>query len=598
MDVLTSLRRHLPPFLDSSDTVLGTVLSALAQGLGYGRSALDDAAQALQVLGASGDRLDDVARRLGIVRMPNETDAHLLQRIAAVVLPRVSPDAVVRQLGYLGFLPIGSTGDSVLVPSGNVLVGWDPSWAFHYDRQVVTPSFARASGATGPDGTSASTNEPTWYASAGGMTWAGVFGPTTQLLTNTNFGSVTSGLPTGWTASLLSGDTASVGAAPSGYPIQGDSVLTWSRASAAASGTTIFTSPAMSVSPNTAYALSVYLDARGLKGGSVALAVADAAKGTTTVLAQRGTTSGVVRFWGTYTTGSSATTIQLQLQFPAQLYGSVSFGSPMIEPGKAPTEYLRNSSTSGTASRSAATLTLPASVSPVWGQGVVAVSAWISPSTQAHTSYLLDSNWLSLVWNGSAWTATLADGTSPATVLTASGQIAEGEHLFVIRWSNVLGAADLWIDGVQLAQTALQAYPSSAGTLYMGSKADGSSQADAYLGNMTLLNAYLPDTIVKAWAVSARLPVLTPTMFTGAFEGKVLAGTTGSSQFGATYCAMLPVSGSILLSQNPFWLDTSYMDSGAALQGIPQPVPGTVDAIPSTVAAGVDVYSLLPNVRM
>lgn len=581
--------RNLPPFVNPDDPVVSTVLGGLDQIFQQLDSVYNQEVQNLSIITASGSALDRIAQRFSIYRYPGETDANLIKRIAAIVLPRLTPNATAYQLQLYGLLPPNTEGQSLYAPGGNVLIGWNPSWAYNHDRVPITPTFTRNSPATGPDGTQEVAGVPTWYTASNGPTWFGVFQATTQLLTNTNFGTLTSGVPTGYTVSLLSGDTLTVGTAPASYPIQGDNVATWARNAAASSGTTTFTSPSVPVSPSTTYALSLYVNTSSLSGGSIQLQVVDGS--TVTTLVSLGTYNGFYRLYGTYTTTSTSTSIALQLSFPYQLYGSVVFGSPQIEQALAPTEYLRNSTTSGTASRSAATCTLPQSVCPIWGQGTVGLALYVTPATQSQPSVLLSSPVISITWDGTNWNAVLgSSGTA-----SAKGALTTGPHYLLSRWNNLLNTLELWIDGARIASTTISSYPSTGGSVYLGSNSSGSQQVNGYIGNVTICNAWLPDGAVAQWTYNVRTPIYAPTLFQGNFESENLQGTSGSVSFGTAFETFLPLTESnILLGQSPFVLDQSGMDSGFALQGIAASVNSS-SALQSVLAAGVDVNPFQQN---
>lgn len=594
----TSLDRYAAPFLNVNDPVVSVVLEGIDQILDQGEQDFNAIMGALDILANTGAQLDISAGRFGLTRMPGETDGSLLTRLAAIMRPRVTPDGFEY---HLGLLDEGSF--NYIEPGGGSLIAWDPAWAFHYDREAVPPTYTRASSATGPDGSTVGINAPTWQKQSNDTYWAGVFQGTTQLLSNTDFSSTSAGIPTGYAESLLTGDTMAVGT-DSTYPISGDSVVTWTHGTTATSGDSTFTSPAVNVTASTQYALSLYINTSGITVGNVSLAVVDASAGTTTVLTTQGVSSGYIRFYGTYTTGTSASTLQLQLQFSYATTGTASFGSPQIEAAAAPTEYLRNSATTGTATRAAETLTYPSSVTPAWGQATIAVAVAVTPASQltGALNYLVQGP-ITIWWNGSygTWTVQFGDGTDNTT-LVAPGALSVGLHYLIVRWHAEIGQADFWIDGQQIASTTDVYAPSSgqAVTWYIGSNSVGSTQVNGYVGNLTVLNAWVADDTIRQWSATIRTPIYAATMLQANYENESLASTTGATVFGTSYYLFLDLTNTSATGQtNPFYLDVGYLDTdylgGSNQAALESYGLGASSILADNLAAGIDPQAWTPG---
>ena len=579
------MQRYLAPFLDPNDAVLSVVLAGIDQALQQAASDYATEMGNLSILGAAGTALDRVAARFGVVRMPGETDDSLLVRLAALLQPRTTPGSLVYQLGLVG------QSIDYHEPSGGSLIGWDPRWAFSYDRASIAATYTRASSATGPDGATEGTNTPTWLLQANSTYQAGVWRATAQLLNNTNFGSVTSGVPTNYTESLLAGDTMTV-TTDSTYAI-GDSVVQWTHGTTATSGNSTFTSPAATVSASTEYALSVYVNTSSMTAGSLVLAVVDNDAGTTTVLTSQGVSSGYVRVYGTYTTGTAATTIQLQIQFAYGATGSATFASPQVEAGNAPTEYVRNSATSGTVARGTESLTYPSSTVPMWGQGVCACAVTISPATQVQTAFLLQAqSSLAMWWDGTYWNAQIANANGNTT-LQVIGALSIGTHYLLLRWHAGQGVADFWIDGVVEASASGTIYaPAAQPTLYVGTNGSGTQHINGYVGNLSLLNAWLDNNQITKWSAALRTPSYAATMLQANYDNESLQTWSGATQFGVADYFMVTLQGLSSTGIDPFYLDVSGLDSGDALQGTGSGLSGqfstNTSILAQNLAGGVD----------
>jgi hypothetical protein len=169
-----------------------------------------------------------------------------------------------------------------------------------------------------------------------------------------------------------------------------------------------------------------------------------------------------------------------------------------------------------------------------------------------------------------------------------------------VRWNTLLGEADLWIDGTKVASASGTIYaPTSASTLYIGSSSAGSAQINAYVGNVTVLDAWVSDSTVSSWSSTDRTPIYGSTLLQGNFENKSLSASTGGTEFGTAYGLRIQLAGSSAPLADAFVLDVSGMDSGYALQpssssSIPQqyaPAP----PLAQNVAGGVDVQPWNPG---
>lgn len=141
------LSRYLAPFLNRDDPVVQTIVGGFATQWEQVESDWDAANAVWSVLGASGDALTREAGYMGLNRLPNESDDHLLQRMANVLNQRPTQSAVAKSIALLS---LNEEAPSVYQPFGGALVEWDPAASFRFDRQTADATLTRSSTAWDP----------------------------------------------------------------------------------------------------------------------------------------------------------------------------------------------------------------------------------------------------------------------------------------------------------------------------------------------------------------------------------------------------------------------------------------------------------------
>jgi hypothetical protein len=307
----------------------------------------------------------------------------------------------------------------------------------------------------------------------------------------------------------------------------------------------------VTVSPNTTYALSAWVLAANLTG-TATLEVYDASAQTTATLATITHQAGWVRLGGTYTTGTTASTLQLQMSFPATAGGTLDIGFLQIET-PVQTPYISNT-TSGTASRQAESLNVQASL-PINGQGTVVIEAMIgSPGTILEWA----SGQASLAWNGTEFTFTLGNGTHSASVTNTPATPA-GTYLLVGEWGDY--GMRLWVNGTVQNSTTLYTPQTADSTLYIGSGAS-SPGPGGYYANIVVASASYPQAEVAKWTPGIATPVFIPDLFHAYYvNGDFTAFRPGLFEFmgvwGFEASGLASYSGTLVLDQG--YLDVNYL---------------------------------------
>ncbi len=146
VNLVHQLQRYLPPYLNRDDAVVNTVLGALGAQWDQVATTWDEALQVFSILGATGDNLTAIGHYVSVDRFPDETDAHLLARIAAVLSRRPTQNGFQYNVNLLS--QNGSV--NLYTPTGAYLTGYDPSLSYRWDRQTLTGTFTRKTPAWDP----------------------------------------------------------------------------------------------------------------------------------------------------------------------------------------------------------------------------------------------------------------------------------------------------------------------------------------------------------------------------------------------------------------------------------------------------------------
>lgn len=141
------LTRHLAPYINAQDPVVSTVLGAFATQWASAETLWNTANDIWGILGATGTNLTRIADYFSVARLPNETDAHLLQRMAATLSRTPTQVGVQQALQLLNFT---ASPVPVYFPLGGTTIAYDPSVSFRFHASGTSGTFTRASSAWDP----------------------------------------------------------------------------------------------------------------------------------------------------------------------------------------------------------------------------------------------------------------------------------------------------------------------------------------------------------------------------------------------------------------------------------------------------------------
>ena len=146
VNFVSRLARHLAPYLNAQDEVVNTVLNAFAQQWNQTQVTWNEALSVFSILGATGNTLTTIGHDVSVDRLPNESDDHLLSRIANVLLRRPTQTGFQTSLDELSLNgPV-----DVYTPTGGDLIQYDPSLSYRWNRQSITGTFTRSTTAWDP----------------------------------------------------------------------------------------------------------------------------------------------------------------------------------------------------------------------------------------------------------------------------------------------------------------------------------------------------------------------------------------------------------------------------------------------------------------
>ena len=146
LNLVNQLKRYLPPYLNPDDSVVETVLGAFAAQWEQVATTWEEALQVFSILGATGSALTAIGHFFSVDRFPDETDDHLLARIAAVLSRRPTQNGFQYNINLLS--QNGTV--NLYTPTGAYLTEYNPSLSYRWDRQTITGTFTRKTSAWDP----------------------------------------------------------------------------------------------------------------------------------------------------------------------------------------------------------------------------------------------------------------------------------------------------------------------------------------------------------------------------------------------------------------------------------------------------------------
>jgi hypothetical protein len=295
----------------------------------------------------------------------------------------------------------------------------------------------------------------------------------------------------------------------------------------------------LTISASTSYTIASYLNTTGVGASGINTQINWYDNSSTLIsVVNTSSVSGTVsteRVSGTFTSPSNAVKVRAQLNVNAT--GTAVFDAIQLEAKSYATPYLRNDSTSSSATRAAETLTYPSSLLNA-SAGTISVWAYedgITPTSGTLGMYLYDTNGATsrflLYKNPDGKYHVYVNNAEITSLATSISSV--GFHMYTVKWSGT--SVSFYIDGTLVASGSASSAVSfsDSATLYIGARQSLTAQWNGTIDELTIFNRALTDAEVYS-IYAATQPIIDvyqsdAATLAGNSVIPVLMGGTGSS---------------------------------------------------------------------